>query len=105
MWETLKKYLIIAAILGLIYFILANHFVFFGKSVSLLPKNELTLSHTFVSVGGPKDFKYKGPEAFLGVPELREAGIGPLLVEKGYMTGEQLDKIIEEIDSQERYVE
>lgn len=88
-----RKKLIIWVILGaLIYSLLSYHFIFVGNTVRLLKKSSLTLNYTLFSA------KAKTNEAILSIDELREDGIGDLLVEEGRLTEEELEVLLRKIE-------
>lgn len=92
MLTRLKQYCWIAIVLAILYYLLAHHFIFFSiKSFETLKKNELTFRYTFYNVVDKK------PEKIMKIDALREAGIGELLVERGVVTEEKLNKALRKI--------
>jgi hypothetical protein len=89
MQKGLKKLVIWAVILAGGYFILSYHFIFIGSDLRLLRKSHLTLEYTIFSTQG------KSIESIMNVDEMRKDGIGELLVEKGKITEEQLEALLE----------
>jgi len=85
----LKKIVTWAVIIGCGYSILSNHFIFIGSDLRLLKKSHLTLEYTFFSTQG------KSIESIMNVDDLRKDGIGELLVEKGKITQDQLEEILQ----------
>lgn len=83
----IKQYILIAVIAVAGYFVLSNHFIFYGTQVYLLKKPTLHLHYTFYSV------KAKRPSVVMKIDCLREAGIGDLLVELGMIDQEQRAKL------------
>ena len=67
--------------------LLDNHFVFSGKSVHLLKKEELNLHDTFISLDNKK------PETVLRNDRLREAGLGDLMVELGILSQDKKSQL------------
>ncbi len=98
MGKRIKQLILMGAVGYAIYFLLAYHIVFIGKNVTLLKKNELTLTDTFVNPGNRKEILYKGVDVFLRNDSLRDAGIGELLVEKGLITEKELREAEDKVD-------
>jgi len=89
MQNGLKKLVIWVVILVCGYFILSNHFVFIGSSLRVLKKSHLTLENTIFSTQG------KSIESIMDVEDMRNDGIGELLVEKGLITEDKLLALLE----------
>ena len=88
-----RKKLIIWVIVGaVIYSLLSYHFIFVENTVKLLKKSSLTLNYTLFSTKG------KTNESILSIDELREDGIGELLVEAGRLTEAELDALLQKIE-------
>ena len=87
MKQRLKQYLLIALAVAILYFVLDNHFIFQEKRVYLLQKTSLNLHDTFVSLHN------KRPETIMENEDLRDAGIGDLLVELGMLTDEEKSQL------------
>ena len=83
----IRNYFLIALAVAAGYFIMNNHFIFDGKDVYLLEKTSLHLHYTFYSISKKK------PRTIMKVDELRDAGIGDLLVELGKINSEQKYKL------------
>ena len=81
----IKKAIIVVILGGILYILLSYHFIFFGRSVELLPKSERTLKYTIYNTTG------RTPESILKVEPLYIDGIGELLVKRGLMTKEKLE--------------
>ena len=87
MKQRLKQYFLIALAAAALYFVLDNHFIFKKNRFYLLPKSTLNLHDTFVSLDN------KRPETIMQNDELRDAGIGDLLVELGLLTDERKSQL------------
>ena len=84
MWKTIKKYILYAIVAGLVYLLLANHYIYVGgKTFRMLKKEKLNLKYTFFSI------QKKKPELIMKIDDLRWAGIGEVLYEEGFITGDQ----------------
>lgn len=98
---TQLKKLIVFGILGYaLYFALSHHFVYFsGRDYAILPKAKMTLTNTFFTAGDEKRVKQQGLVNMLREnPDLRRAGLGRLLVEKGLVTEDELQQAEDKID-------
>ena len=85
MMRLLKKYLLWAIAGGAFYFILSHHFIVIGHSVKMLKKTKLSLNYTVFSTKGMRN------DAILSILELREVGIGKLMLQAGMITEDELD--------------
>ena len=81
--KRIKQYILIVVLAGAAYFMMSNHFIFYGTNIHLLKKPELHLHYTFFSI------KEKRPSSIMKIDYLREAGIGDLLVELGMIDEEK----------------
>ncbi|MGD9039905.1 MAG: hypothetical protein PVH82_09745, partial [Desulfobacteraceae bacterium] len=68
------------------------HVIFIENTVRLLKKSRLTLNYTLFST------KAKTNESILAIDELREDGIGDLLVEEGRLSEEELQRLLDKIE-------
>lgn len=71
------------------YFLLSHHIIFIGSKVKLLRKSNLTLEYTLFSTQG------KTNASIMGIDQLREDGIGELLVEMGKMSHEEFNRLLD----------
>ena len=95
MVQRLKQYIIIALIIVAFYFVLSHHFVFSSlTSIEIVKKKELSLSDTIISLTS------EDPKDLLKIEALRESGIGDMLMEKGFFSEKEINKILREIDEE-----
>ncbi len=95
MLSRIKQYLVIAVVLFGFYYLLSHHFIFTSwTSFHVLPKQELTLKYTFYSL------KQALPQSVLKINELRDAGIGEIMLEEGMLSEQRYDDILRKIDSE-----
>jgi len=98
MVKRIQQLLFMGALIYACYFLLSHHVIFFGKKFELLKKAKLTLDHTVYSPGDRKEIDYKGLDSILMNDDLRKAGLGELLVEKGLITEDELREAEDRID-------
>jgi hypothetical protein len=87
-----KKLLVWVIAGAIVYFFLSYHVIFIENTVRLLKKSSLTLNYTLFSTKG------KTNESILSIDELREDGIGDLLVEEGRLSEEELESLLNKIE-------
>jgi hypothetical protein len=80
MKQRLKQYLLIALAAAALYFVLDNHFVMKKNRFFMLQKTSLNLHDTFVSLDN------KRPATVMENEDLRDAGIGDLMVKLGMLS-------------------
>ena len=84
MVQTIKKYILYAALIGLVYMLLASHFIYVGgKDFRILKKETLNLKYTFFSL------QSKSAESIIKIDDLRWAGIGEVLYEEDLVTKDE----------------
>jgi hypothetical protein len=83
----IKQYILIVVLAAAAYFVMSNHFIFYGTKIHLLKKPSLHLHYTFFSI------KEKRPSSIMKIDYLREAGISDLMVELGMIDHEQKAKL------------
>ena len=89
MKQVLKRYLFWAVLGAILYGMLSYHFIIIGRSVKPLKKTELTLNYTFYSTNAKRN------ATMMEIDELRDAGIGDLLMEAGRMSEGEYNKLME----------
>lgn len=85
----MKKFFFWLIIVAIAYFILAYHYIIIGRSVVPLKKASLTLNYTIYNTKG------KTNKTIMDNEELREDGIGDILVDAGMMTPEELERLMD----------
>ncbi len=93
MISRLKKYFWIGLAIAAFYTLLSHHFIFYSHTdFDMLKKQELTLEYTFFSMMQSK------PEIVLRIDTLRDAGIEDLMLERGMLSEQELQRILNKID-------
>jgi hypothetical protein len=87
-----KKIILLVIVGAIVYFFLSYHVIFIENTVKLLRKSSLTLNYTLFSAKG------KTNESILSIDELREDGIGDLLVDEGRLSEEELERLLNKIE-------
>ena len=83
----IKKIFIFGILGGILYFFLSFHLIFINSTIKLLRKSSLTLEYTFFMANG------KTNATILSTDDLREDGIGELLIEMGKMSEGQYTRL------------
>ncbi|MEW6665528.1 MAG: hypothetical protein AB1512_09950 [Thermodesulfobacteriota bacterium] len=94
--RVLKKLIFWGCIAAVGYGLLSYHFIFFGNSLAILKKSELTLNYTVFSTQG------KTPESILSIDELRKDGIGQLMVQRGMISEKELERLKARIEEKKQ---
>jgi hypothetical protein len=95
MGQVLKKYLVWAVLAAILYGLLSYHFIIVGRSIKLLEKSELTLNYTIFSTRG------KRIATIMSIDELREDGIGEILLDAGLMSESEYHMYMEKYGMEE----
>ena len=90
-----KKIFIFGILGGILYFFLSFHLILINNTIKLLRKSSLTLNYTFYNAKG------KTNAIILSVDDLREDGIGDLLVEMGNMSERQYTTLMRKYEYDE----
>jgi len=91
----IKKIFIVGILGGILYFFLSFHLVFINSTIKLLRKSSLTLEYTFFMANG------KTNATILSTDDLREDGIGELLIEMGKMSEGQYTRLMRKYEQYE----
>ena len=95
MSNRLKKFFIFAVLAAILYFFLSFHLILIDSTIKLLRKSSLTLEYTFFNA------KLKTNATILANDDLREDGIGDLLVEMGKMSDEEYERLLKKYEYDE----
>jgi hypothetical protein len=87
----LKKLIIWGVIAGVVYGMFSYHFIFVGSSLKLLKKSNPSMNYTIFSTAS------KTNESILAIDELRDDGIGQILVQAGKLSQEDLERLTNKI--------
>ena len=87
MMHRIKQLILFALWVSVGYFLLSNHIIYFGNGIKLLKKSRPTSAYTFVSI------EDKRVEDILKIEDLRNDGIGDLLVEIGKLNNEEKERL------------
>jgi hypothetical protein len=93
----IKTFSIWVVIGGILYFFLHFHLIFIDNTIKLLKKSKLTFNYTVFSAKG------KPNAMILSREELREDGIGDLLVEMGKMSEEEYERLLMKYEDSSDY--
>jgi hypothetical protein len=88
---SLKSIVFWGAVIGVSYYLMGHHIVFFGWEPRSLKKARFTFEDTFNSTTGMNNHQILSRET------LRKAGVGRLLVEMGRMSEEELDNLMSQL--------
>ena len=91
----IKRYLIWVVLAGILFFLLSYHIILINSSVILLKKSSLSLNYTFFNAKGKEPYK------ILSIDILRDDGIGDILVERGKISEEKLERLTEKFDAED----
>ena len=85
---SLKSIAFWGVLIGVGYYLMGHHIVFFGWEPKTLKKAKFTFEDTFSSTTGMKNHQILSNET------LRKAGLGRLLVEMGRMSEAELENLM-----------
>lgn len=97
MGKQIKKLIMLGVAGFAVYWLLTHHILLFGRDFEIAEKAEPTFTHTFYSIASQKELKYKGLDSVLENEDLYEVGIGQMLVDRGWTTREELQKVEREL--------
>ncbi len=91
----IKKIFIFGILGGILYFFLSFHLIFLNSTIKLLGKSSLTLEYTFFMANG------KTNATILSHDDLREDGIGEILIDMGKMSEDQYNRLMRKYEPYE----
>jgi hypothetical protein len=91
----IRKIFIFGILGGILYFFLSFHMILINNTIKLLRKSSLTLEYTFFNAKG------KTPATILSYDDLREDGIGELLIEMGKLNEDQYSRLMRKYEPYE----
>ena len=91
----IKKIFVFGILGGILYFFLSFHLIFINSTIKLLRKSSLTLEYTFFMANG------KTNATILSTDDLREDGIGEILIEMGKMSEGQYTRLMRKYEQYE----
>ena len=84
--KLIKRMFFWGIIAGVLYMLLGYHFIIINNSVKMLKKNRYTLDYTIFSTHA------KSNKAILAIDDLREDGIGKILLREGELNEMELQR-------------
>jgi len=97
MRNRLKQFFTIVVLGAVLYFFLSFHLILIGNTIKFLKKSRLTLEYTFFNAKG------KTNKTILSYDDLREDGIGDILVEMGRMSEGEYDRLLRKYEDHYEY--
>jgi hypothetical protein len=92
----LKKLVFWGCIAAVVYGILSYHLIFFGSTPKLLKKAAPNANYIIFSTQG------KSPESILSIDELRNNGVGELMVQMGMLSEKDLERLLLKIEEKRK---
>jgi hypothetical protein len=92
----IKRVLFWGCVVAVFYLFLGFHFIYIGgKDFRMLKKERFTLNYTFFSIA------LRTKEGILAIDELRRAGIADILVDIGFMSEADKERILEKYEDED----
>lgn len=90
-----KKMIFWGIVAGIAYAVLGYHFIIINSSIKFLKKSRYTLDYTVFSTHS------KSNKAILAIDDLREDGIGEILLEEGRINEVELERWLDFYEQKE----